>query len=101
MILNRFSRPRLPGMVEENPSISHKLPYIYKDKKTFQLLFEEAMTRWVSGTCHVAEKVTWRDFKARVLGGVHGIIQAQGARKSLALFTSGVPSPWWFRRPWG
>jgi hypothetical protein len=36
---------QLPGMVEENPSISEKLADIYTDKRTFQLLFETAMTQ--------------------------------------------------------
>ncbi len=82
---------QLPGMIEENPSISEKLIDIYKDKRTFQLLFEEAMNRWVSGACGIPGAVTWNGFKDRVLSGVDRIMQIQGAKKTLAVFTSGGP----------
>jgi len=82
---------QLPGMVGEDPSISKKLTDIYKDKRTFQYLFEEAMNRWVSGACDVPGAVTWNDFKNRVLSGIDGIMQKQGAKKTLAVFTSGGP----------
>ena len=82
---------QLPGMMEENPSISEKLAHIYTDKRTFQLLFEEAMNRWVSGACDVPGAVTWRGFNDRVTRGVRQIMQTQGAKKRLAVFTSGGP----------
>lgn len=82
---------QLPGMIEENPSISEKLADIYTDKRTFQLLFEEAMNRWVSGTCDMPGVVTWRGFNDRVIKGVRQIMKAQGAKKRLAIFTSGGP----------
>ena len=82
---------QLPGMMDENPSISEKLADIYTDKRTFQLLFEEAMNRWVSGTCDMPGVVTWRGFTERVIKGVRQIMQVQGAKKRLAVFTSGGP----------
>lgn len=82
---------QLPGMMEENPSISEKLVGIYTDKRAFQLLFEEAMNRWVSGTCDTPGTVTWCDFNGRVIRGVRQIMQTQGAKKRLAVFTSGGP----------
>ena len=82
---------QLPGMIEENPSISEKLADIYTDKRTFQLLFEEAMNRWVSGTCDMPGVVTWRGFNRRVIKGLRQVMQDQGAKKRLAVFTSGGP----------
>lgn len=82
---------QLPGMMEEDPSISKKLANIYTDKRTFQLLFEEAMNRWVSGAWDVPGAVTWRGFNERVLRGVRRIMKNQGAKKELAVFTSGGP----------
>ena len=35
--------------------------------------------------------VTWNGFKDRVLSGVDRIMQIQGAKKTLAVFTSGGP----------
>ena len=82
---------QLPGMMDENPSISKKLADIYTDKRAFQLLFEEAMNRWISGSCDMPGVITWRDFNDRVIKGVGRIMQAQGAKKRLAIFTSGGP----------
>jgi len=82
---------QLPGMMDKNPSISKKLADIYTDKRTFQLLFEEAMNRWISGTCDMPGVVTWRGFNDRVIKGVRQIMKAQGAKKRLAIFTSGGP----------
>jgi len=82
---------QLPRMIDENPSISKKLADIYTDKRTFQLLFEEAMNRWISGTWDMPGAVTWRGFNDRVVKGVRQIMQTQGAKKRLAIFTSGGP----------
>jgi broad specificity phosphatase PhoE len=82
---------QLPGMMEENPSISGSLAHIYTDKRAFQLLFEEAMNRWVSGVCDVPGTVSWRGFNGRVIRGVRQIMRTQGAKKRLAVFTSGGP----------
>lgn len=49
------------------------------------------MNRWVSGTCDMPGVVTWRNFTERVIKGVRQIMQAQGAKKRLAIFTSGGP----------
>jgi len=82
---------QIPGMVEEDPSISEKLPDIFSNKRVFQLLFQDAMNRWVSGDYNVPGVVTWNGFKDRVLSGACRIMQAQGAKKTLAVFTSGGP----------
>jgi broad specificity phosphatase PhoE len=82
---------QLPAMIAKNPSISDKLADIYTDKRAFQLLFEEAMNRWVSGAGDVPEAVTWQGFNDRVVKGARQIMKTQGAGKTLAVFTSGGP----------
>ncbi len=82
---------QIPGMIQENPSLAEKLPGLFKDKKVFQTLFEEAMNRWVSGALDMPGTVTWKSFKSRVLSGIRQIMQTQGAKKTLAVFTSGGP----------
>ena len=49
------------------------------------------MNRWISGTCDMPGVVTWGGFNERVIKGVRQIMQVQGAKKRLALFTSGGP----------
>lgn len=84
-------KAQIPGMLEENPSVSEVLSKLYRDKKAFQYLFEKAMNRWVSGDFDMPGGSTWNDFKGRVLNGVQQIIQVQGAQKTLVVFTSGGP----------
>jgi len=82
---------QLPGMIEKDPSIPEKLPDILSNRSVFQLLFQEAMNRWVSGDFDVPGVTTWYDFKQRVQTGIHRVMQTQGAKKTLAVFTSGGP----------
>ena len=82
---------QLPGMIAEDPSISEKLPDIFSNRRVFQLLFQETMNRWVSGDYDVPGVTTWCDFKQRVQNGMQGVMQTQGAKKTLAVFTSGGP----------
>ena len=57
---------QLPGMIAEDPSISEKLPDIFSNRRVFQLLFQEAMNRWVSGDYDIPEVTSWCGFKQRV-----------------------------------
>ena len=82
---------QLPAMIEKDPSISEKLPDIFSNKRVFQLLFQEAMNRWVSGDYDAPGVTSWCDFKQRVQNGIHGVMQTQGAKKTVAVFTSGGP----------
>jgi broad specificity phosphatase PhoE len=82
---------QLPGMIEKDPAISEKLPDIFSNRRVFQLLFQEAMYRWVSGDHDILGVTTWCDFKQRVQDGMQGVMQTQGAKKTVAVFTSGGP----------
>jgi len=49
------------------------------------------MTRWASGSFDVPGSPRWKDFRKRVQQGVQEIMQRQGPKKRLAVFTSGGP----------
>ena len=84
-------KAQLPRIIEENPSIKEKIEDIFRDKKLFQTVFHKAMNRWLGGKHDAPGAVTWQEFKERVQAGIQRITQQQGAKKRLAVFTSGGP----------
>lgn len=81
----------IPRMVAEDPSLQEALNNIYNDKMAFQNLFQQAMNRWTSGEHDTPGAPIWRDFKKRVQKGIGKIMKQYGAKKTLAVFTSGGP----------
>ncbi|RPJ11318.1 MAG: histidine phosphatase family protein, partial [Desulfobacteraceae bacterium] len=61
------------------------------DRKSFQIIFEAVMKRWVSGFYDTKGSATWADFKKRVINGVSKIIETHGSGKKIIVFTSGGP----------
>lgn len=49
------------------------------------------MNRWISGTYQATQIPNWNDFKQRVKQGLADLIARHGARKQIAIFTSGGP----------
>ena len=81
----------IPGMIQENPSLSKDLEKVYSDKKSFQKLFEQVMHRWISGAYDPPGSPKWSDFKKRVRQGLKDIMKRHSSKKQLAIFTSGGP----------
>lgn len=78
-------------LVEEDPAISGALESIYSDRKAFQRIFSRVMVRWVSGKFDRPGIQRWQDYRRRVQQGFQEIMKQQGAKKRLAVFTSGGP----------
>ncbi len=81
----------IPGIIQENPSLSKDLEQVYSDKKSFQKLFEQVMHRWISGAYDPPGSPKWSDFKKRVRQGLKDIMKRHSSKKQLAIFTSGGP----------
>jgi broad specificity phosphatase PhoE len=75
-------------MVEETPGLSARLQGILKDPKEFQILFEEMVTRWVAGRHRRPVAESWQDFTQRVREGVAALMDACGAGKQVAVYSS-------------
>ncbi len=81
----------VPGIIQENPSLSKELEQVYTDKKSFQILFEQVMDRWISGAYDLPGSPKWSDFKKRVRQGLKDIMRQHRSKMQLAIFTSGGP----------
>ena len=81
----------VPELTQEDPSIAKDAADIAGDKKAFQQVFSKVMNRWISGSYRASGIPNWNDFKQRVRQGLAELIARQGARKQIAIFTSGGP----------
>ena len=82
---------QIQQLVKEDPAISRTLENIYSDRKAFQRIFSKVMIRWVSGEFDRPGIQRWQDYRRRVQKGFQEIMRQQGAKKRLAIFTSGGP----------
>ena len=79
----------VPHMIQEDSSISEALPNIYTDRRAFQRVFEQAILLWISGRYELSGIETWQGFTQRVRKGVNRVMEENGPKRKIALFTSG------------
>lgn len=84
-------RAQISDMMREDPSISNDWHRFFTDMESFQRVFERAMLRWISGGCRIPGIETWQAFTKRVRAGVRNIMEVNGRKKRVAVFTSAGP----------
>ena len=82
-------RSQVPDLIREDPAVSEALARMYTDPKSFQMVFERAVLRWISGLNDVEGMETWRAFKERVHKGVKMIMEQNVRKKRILVFSSG------------
>jgi broad specificity phosphatase PhoE len=81
----------IPEMTAEQPTLAGELQKLPGDQKAFQRVFSQVMDRWTKGEYNASTIPVWEDFTRRVVMGVEKIAARHGAKKRLAVFTSGGP----------
>ncbi len=81
----------LPAMIQENPAMAQAAPKMLEDRRAFQMVYEGAMTRWVSGEYDTGEAETWASFLERSGRALDRIMSDNGRGKTVAMFSSGGP----------
>jgi len=81
----------VPELTQEDSAIAKDVAEITGDKKAFQRVFAKVMNRWISGSYRASGIPLWNDYKQRVRQGLESLIARHGARKQIAVFTSGGP----------
>jgi broad specificity phosphatase PhoE len=81
----------LPEIIRQDPSLEKEVEKISGDQKAFQRVFAKVMNRWISGDYHACGIPHWNDYKQRVRQGLEDLVAQHGARKQIAVFTSGGP----------
>ncbi len=81
----------VPFMVEQDPSLAEHVEQLTTNKRSFQVVFEQAMQRWASGNHEIEGLASWADFTGGVNQGIDTIMKTHGSGKNVAVFTSGGP----------
>lgn len=81
----------LPLMRREDPVVAQAAPRMYEERKAFQIVYEGAMRRWISGRYDIGTGETWRAFLARSRMALERVRQDNGRGKTVLVFTSGGP----------
>jgi broad specificity phosphatase PhoE len=58
-------------------------------KRAFQLIFQEAVARWMSGRHDADYREPWPVFRARCVAALERLIESAGASQDIVVFTSG------------
>ncbi len=81
----------IPEMTAEQPALAEELEKLPGDPKAFQRIFSQVMYRWTTGDYKASAIPRWDEFTRRVVMGLENITTRHGAKKRLAVFTSGGP----------
>ncbi|MCB2190169.1 MAG: histidine phosphatase family protein [Deltaproteobacteria bacterium] len=81
----------LPTMKEEDPQAVQAAQRMFEDRKAFQVIYEGAMQRWISGRYQLEQGEAWQDFLARSRAALERVRQDNGRGKTVLVFTSGGP----------
>ena len=81
----------VPEISREDSSIEKDAAAMTGSKKAFQRIFSQVMNRWIAGRYDATGIPDWKDFKQQVNLGLSDLTALHGARKQIAVFTSGGP----------
>lgn len=81
----------LPVMRQEVPELEAVAQNMFRDRKSFQLIYEAAMLRWISGRHDDLVPETWSAFLGRIARGLERVRAENGRGRAVAIFTSGGP----------
>ena len=81
----------LPFAVQSDPALMHDVNRLMTDRRSFQKVFEAAMSLWGAGTHDTPGLLSWSEFSARVNAVVNEIMVRYGTGRNIAVFTSGGP----------
>jgi broad specificity phosphatase PhoE len=76
-------------MLSEDSALAEALSNLTTDGRSLSIVFKRAMLRWVRGERNIPGVETWPEFVQRVDLGIERLIQENGPKTTIAVFTSG------------
>ena len=64
-------------------------PELRHDRRKFQMFLERAAHAWVAAAVHDEQLLPWRQFHARIIGGLRELMEQEGRSRTIILSTSG------------
>ncbi len=86
-----LTRAYAVGLAETDPFVADFVAERIDRLQHFQPVFEKVVERWWGGEFLIPGIESWREFNARVMGGLQQVIDEVGRSQSVAIFTSGGP----------
>jgi broad specificity phosphatase PhoE len=92
--LNEYQFERImshyvPLVAQEDESLHPLVEKLLTDKRSFQLVFERVMTRWLGDGSKLDSVEGWIRFKERIEQGIHQITSAMEQNSRVIVFSSG------------
>lgn len=84
-------RTAIPMLIEENPDFSRDVDSMFTSRRSFQIVFEQAILKWVSGAVQAPGLISWEEYSGCVKQGIEEIMRSHGKGKTVAIFSSGGP----------
>lgn len=81
----------LPVLRQEVPELDAVARDMFRDRRSFQLIYEAAMLRWISGRHDELVPETWSAFLARIDRALSRVRAENGRGRAVVIFTSGGP----------
>lgn len=81
----------IPEMIRENPAFEADVMTMLADKRSFQMVYEKVMRKWVNSENPTNNLEAWQTYSDRVGTGLNEVMAAEGTGKNIAVFTSGGP----------
>lgn len=82
-------RELLPGLVADEPELDQYLPRLYSDRKSFQMVYERAMRRWVADSHPLESAETWAAFCQRLEAALEQVRGHNERGRTVMVFASG------------
>ena len=79
----------LPLLIEEEPALAVDAEKLFESKRSFQMVFEKVMLRWITGKDHIPDVESWEDFNTRVRKALKEIMGRPGRGQKIAVVGSG------------
>lgn len=82
-------RHLLPEVVKVNPAIQALVDKGLKESKDYQKVIDAVFNYWVSDACNEPAIQSWADYSTAAQQALRDVMAAQGAGKTVGIFTSG------------
>lgn len=79
----------VPVVAKANPSIQALVDKGLKSSKDYQKVIEAVFTHWTSPACDEPRIQSWADYSGSVAAALRDVMAAEGAGKTVGIFTSG------------
>lgn len=76
-------------LAQEDSSFHPHIEKLFSDRRSFQLVFEQVMNRWLTNDSSPDNVEGWQQFKKRVEGAIKQITDASDKNSKVLIFSSG------------